>query len=62
MFYFLNEAEAREFQSALDTMTRLYPYRYAGDMLIAFQRNLGFLADARFTAAYEAEAVTEQAR
>jgi len=62
MFYFLNDTEAREFQAALDTMTRLYPYRYAGDMLIAFQRNLGFLADARFMAAYEAEAVTEQER
>jgi len=62
MFYFLNEAEAREFQGALDTMTRLYPYRYAGDMLIAFQRNLGFLADGRFMAAYGAEAVTEQER
>jgi len=62
MFYFLSDAEASEFQAALETMTRLYPYRFAGDMLIAFQRNLGFLADARFLAAYEAEARTDQER
>ena len=62
MFYFLNEAEAREFDAALATMTRLYPYRFAGDMLIAFQRNLGFLEDPRFLSAFQAEARSDQER
>lgn len=54
MFFFDNDAQARELQKALDILKGLYARYYASDMLIALERNMGFLQDARFMAAIKA--------
>jgi hypothetical protein len=51
MFFFDNDAQARELQKALDILKGVYARYYACDMLIALERNMGFLQDARFMAA-----------
>jgi len=51
MFFFDNDAQARELQKALDILKGIYARYYASDMLIALERNMGFLQDARFMAA-----------
>jgi len=62
MFYGMNDAQLREFNAAMQAIHRIYPRIFAGDMLITFERNIGFLQDAAFMAAYRAEARTEQER
>ena len=60
MFYWLNESQARDFSSALDTQCRIYPRFFASDMLIVFEHNMGFFEDTRFMDALRAEATTQQ--
>ena len=60
MFYGLKESQVSEFGAALGTMARIYPRHFACDMMIAFQRNMGFLDDGPFMEAFRAEAATEQ--
>jgi O-methyltransferase len=45
---------------AIDTLARSFQYTFSGDMLITFQRNMGFHEDARFMQAFNAEAGDEQ--
>lgn len=60
MFYWLNESNTVQFNSALQTMRQIYPRHFAGDMLITFARNMGFLEDPDFVKAMEAEARSGQ--
>jgi O-methyltransferase len=55
MFYWMNEAQQKEFARALDAIRSIYERYFAGDMLIALDRNMGFTQDARFLAAVEAQ-------
>lgn len=55
MFYWMNESQAKSFNAALDAMTRIYGRYFAGDMMIAFEKNMGFMQDAPFAAAYNAQ-------
>lgn len=55
MFFFDNDAQARELQKVLDILKGIYARYFANDMLIALERNMGFLQDARFMAAVESE-------
>ena len=55
MFYGMNEAQKEEFLRALATIRGIYPRNFAGDMLIALARNMGFMDDTRFVAAVDAE-------
>jgi O-methyltransferase len=57
MFYWMTDAQQREFAAALQTISRIYPRYFAADMLITMGRNMGFLEDAPFM-----QAVTEEAR
>ena len=62
MFYWMNEAQKREFDASLQAMSRIYPRYFARDMLITFARNMGFLEDPEFLNSVESEARTEQDR
>lgn len=62
MFYGMNDAQLREFNASMQVIHRIYPRIFAGDMLITFERNLVFLQDAAFMAAFHAEARTDQER
>ena len=55
MFYGMNDAQQKEFLQALAVIRQIYPRNFAGDMLIALARNMGFMDDARFVAAVEAQ-------
>lgn len=55
MFYLESDAQARKLQKALDIIKGIYARYFASDMLIALERNMGFLQDARFMAAFESE-------
>jgi O-methyltransferase len=56
MFYWMNPAQEREFNSAMETINRIYPRVFAADMMIAIHRNMGFLEDTAFLNAVNAEA------
>lgn len=51
MFYNLSEEQHQELQRALEIIRRVYPRHFAGDMLIALHKNMGFMEDPRFVAA-----------
>lgn len=55
MFYGMNDAQKEEFRQALAVMRRVYPRNFAGDMLIALAKNMGFMDDAQFVGAVEAQ-------
>lgn len=56
MFYgMLNEAQQQEFQRALAVIRGIYRRNFAGDMLIALSKNMGFIEDPRFVAAVDAQ-------
>lgn len=55
MFYGLNNSQAQELQQALDTVKRLYRRHFAGDMMVALDRNMGFMQDPRFVSAFESQ-------
>lgn len=55
MFYWMNESQAQMFKGALDTIKRIYGRHFAGDMLIALEKNMGFMEDPRFVAAVDAQ-------
>jgi len=55
MFYGMNDAQKQEFLQALAAIRQIYPRNFAGDMLIALAKNMGFMDDARFVAAVEAQ-------
>jgi hypothetical protein len=63
MFYGLETEESRaKLRAALQALNELYPRMLAKDMLIALGRNAGFLEDARFRAAFDAEAADDKER
>ncbi len=51
MFWVKKEHEAK-LSEAVQTLTGIFGSTFAGDMLITFDRNLGFLEDARFMEAF----------
>lgn len=53
---------AQRVQEAIQTLAASFAYTYAGDMLITFDRNAGFLEDARFMQLFRAEAKDETER
>ena len=55
MFYWLNESQAQELQGALDAIKRVYRRYFAADMMIALEKNMGFMQDARFIAAFQSQ-------
>jgi hypothetical protein len=63
MFYWLkNEEDKAKLWSALRALNEIYPRMVAQDMLIALERNAGFLEEPEFRAAFDAEASDEQER
>lgn len=60
MFFLENDAQARDLQRALDLIKGIYPHYYASDMLVALERNMGFLRDERFMEAFDAERTDPQ--
>jgi len=58
MFVVRKEGEAA-LGEAIDRLSKIFSYVFAGDMLIAFDRNMSFFEDARFMEALEASAGTE---
>ena len=60
MFYLSNPNDSGKVQQALAVLTSIFRRFFAGDMLITFDRNLGFLQDRAFAAAFDAEAHSEQ--
>jgi hypothetical protein len=55
MFYGMNEAQQQEFRQALAVIRGIYGRNFAGDMLIALAKNMGFMEDPRFVAAVDAQ-------
>lgn len=55
MFYGMNDTQQRQFRQALEVIRGIYPRNFAGDMLIALDRNMGFMAEPRFVAAIAAQ-------
>lgn len=62
MFYGLPKAGAAAFKQGLRALKETYPVNFAADMLITFDRNMGFYSDAAFMQAFDAEAGREQER
>ena len=62
MFYGLPNNRGEAFMQALRTMQENYPVHFAADMLVTFDRNMGFFKDAAFMHAFETEAHNEQER
>ncbi len=61
MFYVPQE-HAEEANRAIETLSRIFGYTFAADMLMTFQRNMGFYEDQRFMDAFNAETATPQER
>src|SRR3970282_1475454 len=55
MFYGMNEAQQQEFQRALAVIRGIYRRNFAGDMLIALDKNMGFMEEPRFVTAVAAQ-------
>jgi O-methyltransferase len=51
MFWVKKEDQAK-FNEAVDTLSKVFGYTFAGDMLITFNRNMGFFDDAKFMQAF----------
>lgn len=60
MFYRLPNERAEEFNRSLESIRQIYPVNFAGDMLVTFDRNMGFFQDAAFMDAFKAEASNQQ--
>jgi O-methyltransferase len=60
LFYNLSEAQQGEFAQALDTLQRVYERAYTADMLITFDRNMGFGEDAAFMEAFSSSVTSQQ--
>ncbi len=62
MFYGLSKEHGEAFVQGVRTLRKSYPVSFAADMLITFDRNMGFYKDAAFMNAFEAEASNDQER
>jgi hypothetical protein len=62
MFYWLSDANAARFREAMTVIRECYPRLFASDMLISFDRNMGFYDDTQFMRAFNASVETEQDR
>lgn len=60
MFYGIPEAQQVEFMRALEVIRAAIPRNFAGDMLIALGKNMGFMEDPEFLAALAAEQPNDQ--
>jgi len=60
MFYGMNPEQTRRFGEALRAMKEIQPRIFAADMVIALARNMGFLRDAAFMQAMNAEPRSRQ--
>jgi hypothetical protein len=61
MFTVLRQNEAT-LNEAIDKLSKIFNYMFAGDMLITFDRNMSFFEDARFMQAFQSAALTELER
>lgn len=52
MFWVKKEDEPK-FNEAVDTLSKIFGFTFAGDMLITFNRNMSFLDDAKFMEAFD---------
>ena len=62
MFYGLPKEKSAAFGEAMQTLQESYPINFSADMLITFDRNMGFYKDAAFMQAFEGEATRDQER
>ena len=60
MFYKLDAANTARLREALSLLAQCYPRIFVNDMLIALERNAGFLDDARFMQAFSEAARNPQ--
>lgn len=61
MFYF-HQNVADAVKQAINTLVTSFQFVFAADMLITFERNMGFHEDERFMQAFNSEATDEQER
>lgn len=59
MFIMRNDQDVGKLKGALDSLRGLFNVVFAGDMLIAFDRNMGFYDDARFMEAFDGSVLEE---
>lgn len=52
--FFIRQEDEPKFNAAVETLSSAFDYTFAGDMLITFNRNMGFLEDAKFMEAFNA--------
>lgn len=57
MFLVKKEDEPK-LNQAVETLARIFTFTFAGDMLITFDRNMGFFEDARFMEAFDSNVRT----
>ena len=57
MFWVKKEDEPK-FNEAVETLAKIFSLTFAGDMLITFNRNMGFFEDARFMEAFDSNVRT----
>ena len=60
MFYGLAQEAIPHFQEALRAVLATYPRHFAQDMLVTFDRNMGFYEDTAFMQAFKGEAGKDQ--
>ena len=60
MFYGLPKERVDAFSQAMRTLQESYPIHFAADMLITFDRNMGFYKDPAFMAAFNAATARDQ--
>lgn len=51
--FWVNKEDEPKFNEAVATLSKMFGHTFAGDMLITFNRNMGFFEDARFMQAFD---------
>ena len=54
--FFIRKEDEPKLNAAIESLSQVFEYTYAGDMLVTFNRNMGFLEDARFMEALNGSA------
>lgn len=56
--FWVKQEHLPKFNEAVESLSKVFAYTFAGDMLITFDRNTGFLEDERFMQAFNASVAT----
>jgi hypothetical protein len=51
--FWVNKEDEPKFNEAVATLSKMFSYTFAGDMLVTFNRNMGFFEDTRFMEAFD---------